>query len=202
MLHALTSLYREGLIASNSPFAVYPSSAPGQLSPVLEEFVRPASRLFHGYFREDLLVRAAQAPDTSMARVKAWSTGQAANIDFTTQANTVHVNEARRNLIAGRTVIVFDDFTTTGMSLEWARNLLYEAGATRVVLITIGKYGQSHIAHLPVRNDIVKPFARKGYTLDMFKKVSIPMTHSLAAQQRTRRSFELWKNGKPYPTEH
>ncbi len=198
MLHAITSLYSEGLIARNSPFAIYPSSKPGQLSPVLEKFVRPAARLFHGYFRHDLLIRAAEALDTSLERVQARNEGRAAKVSLINQANTVHVNRMRLNLIQHRTVIVIDDFTTTGMSLDWARNLLYAAGAARVILITVGKYPRPHTVYLPIHSDIVDPFQQKKYTLDMFKSVQVSMTQDPVAQACTRRSFEFWKDGKPY----
>jgi predicted amidophosphoribosyltransferase len=60
-----------------------------------------------------------------------------ANAYSSDQTNTVRVNPARRNIQSrdDRNVVVFDDFTTTGISLEWARNLLYAAGAGRVVIM-------------------------------------------------------------------
>ena len=55
------------------------------------------------------------------------------------------MNKIRRK---DRTVLVFDDFTSTGRTLDWARNLLYAAGASRVVLLTVGKYPSPYFLHL------------------------------------------------------
>jgi phosphoribosylpyrophosphate synthetase len=201
MIHAVTSLYLEGLIPPFSPFAVYPSSKPGKISRALQGFVQPVSRLFHAYFKEDLLLRAAAAPDTSLERVKARNEARAPNVSFTDQSNTVHVNPEYRNLIEGKTVVVFDDFTTTGMSLEWARNLLYAAGAARVILVTVGKYPRPHTVYVPVRDNIIVPFEPKQYKLDMFAPARIDMTQNPITPTRVLRSFALWKDGKPYPVE-
>ena len=199
MLHAVTSLYLEGLIPPHSPFAVYPSSNPNKRNRVLQEFVQPVSRLFHAYFKEDLLVRASEAPDTSMERWRAREEGREPDVTFTDQANTVHVNPKYWNLIDGRTAFVFDDFTTTGMSLEWARNLLYAAGAARVIMVTVGKYPRPHTVYVPTEDSVVTPFELKQYRLEMFKRVRIDMTQNSIAPLRVHRSFALWKEGKPYP---
>lgn len=58
MLHALSSLLLEGAIPRNPVVAIYPSSTPGRISPVLRSFLEPAAKLFHGYFIDDLLVRS------------------------------------------------------------------------------------------------------------------------------------------------
>jgi len=62
LLHALSSLLLEGLIPRNPAVAVYPSSTPGRASPVLQIFLELAASFYHGYFREDLLLRAKPAP--------------------------------------------------------------------------------------------------------------------------------------------
>lgn len=158
VLHTVSSLYVEGLLAKNAYFCVYPSSAQGKISEELEQYVRPAASLVHGYYKQNLLVRVVDAPDTSLARVRARNTGTSANISISTQASTVRVGETFRGKLAGRTVIVFDDFTTTGMSLEWARILLQAAGAAHVVLLTIGKYSTSYMGYEPRPPATIDPF--------------------------------------------
>jgi hypothetical protein len=39
------------------------------------------------------------------------------------------------------------------MSLDWARHLLYPAGADRVILVSFGKYGRNH----PLLHDFYTP---------------------------------------------
>ncbi|MFG3064842.1 hypothetical protein ACGFYM_40840 [Streptomyces sp. NPDC048231] len=47
-----------------------------------------------------------------------------ADISIGAQARTVRINPKYRGKLKGKTVIVFDDFTTEGKSIEWARTLL------------------------------------------------------------------------------
>jgi hypothetical protein len=191
MLHAMTSLYLEGLIQRNSLFAVYPSSKPGKISPILQEFLKPASKLFHGYFRDDLLVRAVQAVDSSMEKAAARKEGRPPNIPDTNQINTVHVNPAYRKTIKGRPVIVFDDFTTTGQSLEWARNLLYAAGAAQVILLTIGKYPRPHVVHRLNFLARISPFELGRYVYaDLFDTYEIGLTRASEGRHAIVKSFE------------
>ena len=200
MLHAMTSLYLEGLIRPNSLFAVYPSSKPGKISPLLKEFLKPASRLFHGYFKEDLLVRATQAVDSSLEKANARRENRRPNIPDTNQTNTVHINPAYRRTLQGRPVIVFDDFTTTGQSLEWARNLLYSAGASQVILLTIGKYPKPHAVHRLKPLAGVRPFERGEYVFsELFDKYEIVLTRNRDAQRAITNSFQYMINKQPLP---
>ena len=193
MWHALSSLYLEGLIPRNPVMAIYPSSKPGRVSPVLEPFIRPASNLFHGYYR-DLLVRAVEAPDTSKERGQ----GRGDNVSFLTQANTVCLNGEYENLIVGKTVLVLDDFTTSGRSLEWARNLIYAAGASRVILFTIGKYRYDHSVYTP-RDEFVAPFVRNDYTRGQFHKRIYQMSRSSDRRRILETSFDHWVKNEDYP---
>jgi phosphoribosylpyrophosphate synthetase len=200
MIHALSSAYVEGLIRPNAFFTVYPSSAPGRMSDVLLEFLKPASCFFHGYFKRDLLLRAREAQDTSRARARAAREGQPDPVDFSTQTNTVHVNVKYRRSLEGRSVVVFDDFTTTGMSLEWARNLLHAAGAREIVLLTIGKYPKAYTMYTPRARDLITPFTLGDYTVTRdFVSRTLPIKRDVQAPAILQQSFQYLKDDLPYP---
>lgn len=203
MFHALSSLYVEGLVHPNPFFAVYPSSTPGASSEKLGGFLRPAAKLFHGFYKEDLIVRAAPATDTSMERHRAWREGRRARVSFANQTDTVHLNPDYADQLAegDRTVFVFDDFTTTGMSLEWARNLLYAAGVGQVVLLTVGKYPKPHTVYAPVRDVTVSPFELRTYPPESFRAMDVPMPPRPSAEAIVQRSFEAIKEGLGFPVE-
>lgn len=155
MLHVLCAAYLEGLLPARAWFCVYPSSTPGAVNHQLSDFIEVAKVMTGASYKDDLLVRATQAIDTSRAR----AARRHGDVTIATQANTVHLNPAYRSALAkGKTVIVFDDFTTEGMSLDWARNLLTKAGATQVIGMTIGKYRKPYTFFTP----------RPGVTIDPF----------------------------------
>lgn len=193
VMHALSSLSLEGLIPRNPVIAIYPSSKPGRTSDVIESFLRPASKLFHAYYKRDLLVRGVEAINTSDARAQ----GNGHLVSFLTQANTVHVNPEYEDLIRDNTIILFDDFTTTGRSLEWARNLLYAAGASRVVLLTIGKYRWDHDIYVPA-GELASPFEIHQYEESDFSYSSRRMEQHFHNSEVLKESFELWKKDEPY----
>lgn len=193
IMHALSSLSLEGLIPRNPVIAIYPSSKPGRTSDVIESFLLPASRFFHAYYKRDLLLRGVGAPNTSDERAR----GRGHLISFLTQSNTVCLNPDYEQLLQDNTIIVFDDFTTSGRSLEWARNLLYAAGAAQVILLTIGKYRYNHDVYVPT-GELATPFEIHEYEHSDFSRRSYYMDQYDSNGEVLKRSFELWKAGEPY----
>ncbi|WP_435057812.1 hypothetical protein [Streptomyces sp. bgisy060] len=160
MLRLLSSAYLDGTLPHRSLFCVYPSSSPGQVSQQLAGFLTKAKVMVGSYYREDLLERTGQAPDTSLERWRR-SQGEASTADISigAQARTVRINPKYKGKLKGKTVIVFDDFTTEGKSIEWARILLNNAKAEQVIALTIGKYGTSrHTAYQLRPGTTVDPF--------------------------------------------
>ncbi|WP_259593341.1 phosphoribosyltransferase [Mycobacterium shottsii] len=163
-MHVVTSCYLEGLLVSGTHFCVYPSSKMGKVSAQLQEYVLPASRLVHGFYKDDLLDRYRNATDTSLERVNAKRQGRTPNVSILDQANTVKVDgKYIGGKLAGRTVVVFDDFMTQGTSLSWAYQLLSAAGASKVVLVSIGKYGGGRFLQ-KVSNGAMSPFEKREYS--------------------------------------
>ncbi|MFJ5657291.1 HAD family hydrolase [Streptomyces microflavus] len=160
MLRLLSSAYLDGALPHRSLFCVYPSSSPGQVSQQLAGFLTNAKAMVGSYYREDLLERTGQAPDTSLERWRR-SRGEAgtADISIGAQARTVRINPKYRGKLKGKTVVVFDDFTTEGKSIEWARTLLTSAHVHQVIALTIGKYGASrHTAYQLRSGTVIDPY--------------------------------------------
>ncbi len=163
MLRVITNCYLQGLLTPGTYFGVYPGSRLGSINPELEGFARPASSLVHGFFKDDLLERHTVAPDTSLVRYRARTRGVRADVTIATQASTVRIAEKYRGKLQGRNVVIYDDFMTNGISLDWARQLLQAAGTKRVVLVSVGKYGGSRYSHFDYRSSNLDPYAARTY---------------------------------------
>jgi hypothetical protein len=175
----------------------YASSTPGQSNETFAEVLGPAAKFFHGWLQQEMLLRETQAPDTSVLR----ASGRRNEVSFLNQCNTVIVNRAMRTHIEGKNIIVFDDFSTSGMSLEWARILLRAAGAAKVTLVSFGKYGKNHpISHqcFELAEGIVTPFQLGHYQLGMFRRHDYTLAEDDAAMPLTQELFRLWKDKRPY----
>lgn len=191
MLHALSSAYLEGLIPTGSFFVVYPGSVPGSISRQVQSFLRPASSFFHAYVRTRLLERAVRAPDTSLMRARARSQGREDPSTMLNQSNTVRLDPKFTGKLAGRTVVVFDDFTTTGMSLEWARNLLMLGAAESVVGLSIGKYS-SRYRFYDLDDADVEPYSINTLTEEDFVTESVQTPEVRGNAERLYELLDSW----------
>lgn len=190
MLHALGNLYAEGLICPGTYFCIYPPHAPGETNPVLDGFLGPATAFFARSYKREWIRRFSPAPDTSRLRARG---GRAEFID---QTNTVCLDATAYNALRrGPTVIVFDDFTTDGMSLGWAQNLLLAAGADKVVLVAIGKYGRRHSRYIPrIR---IHPFEEARYEPSDFERQLLHFAPDSDAETTVKRLFKDWQDKRP-----
>lgn len=104
------------------------------------------------------------------------------DISIAAQARTVRINPKYRGRLTGKTVIVFDDFTTDGKSIEWARILLSNAGATQVIALTVGKYPSRHTTytlHPPTSNHpgvTINPYTISDLAVTDFVSTTFPET--------------------------
>ncbi|MFF6979266.1 hypothetical protein ACFZAV_16320 [Streptomyces sp. NPDC008343] len=173
MLRLLSSAYLDGTLPGRSLFCVYPSSNVGKVSAQLAGFLEKAKVMVGSYYKEDLLERVIAAPDTSMERVKR-NRGEArtADISIAAQTGTVRINPKHRGKLDGKTVVVFDDFTTEGTSIEWARTLLLSAGAAEVIALTVGKYGSRHTRYELRPGTAINPFDINNLTAADFVKTT------------------------------
>jgi hypothetical protein len=147
LLHILAGLYAEGITFDKDTWwTIYPSSTPGEISPI-SEFWDKTAKEFRAKYIPDLFVRAQQATHSRNARGYNNQTGKY-NSDlegikraFNNQLTTVHLNSNYRTDVQGRRIILFDDFVTKGPSSHTARSLALAAGASEVIITSVGKYG-------------------------------------------------------------
>lgn len=137
--HLLASLYLDQRLQkdanSKQPIiALYPGHD-GAQNPALSRLLNLGSKIFRTSFLPDLIIRHRPAIKSAFARHK----NQV--VDINNQLQTIHLNPEYRSKLNGKRVIVIDDFTTRGFGFETARNLLYNAGASEVISVSVGKYG-------------------------------------------------------------
>lgn len=130
--YLLNAIFLSGLRSDTDLITVYPSHEQNKLNPLLETYSGDFAMLFKKRFLTDLLIRHTDAP-------KSQYQGRMRNIYD--QFQTINVNAAHGDRLQGKSILVLDDFTTTGYSLETARRMLLQAGARDVVGLAIGKWG-------------------------------------------------------------
>lgn len=169
--YLVSSCYQSGLMQRIDCVTVYPGHEAGSHSPILDEFSSILGTLFHRNYIEDLILRHTTAPKSQY---------QGANRSIINQLNTIHINPKYRRRIQDKRILVLDDYTTAGFSLETARQMLVRGGASDVTCLAIAKFRSYHSA------------TRIGRDFNPYEPVQMPEedVQVLRLQGRTIRSVD------------
>jgi histidinol phosphatase-like enzyme len=132
----LSQIYFSGLANDADYITLYPGHTLGSLNPFLNQFLQNYSRILKIRF-EQLIIR----------HVNARSSRRTNDRTLENQINSIHLDPTKQKYIQGNHIIVLDDFTTSGTSLEAAKLLLQQGGARRVTLMAFGKFRPSHVVY-------------------------------------------------------
>lgn len=134
-MYLVSQCYLSDLLSDIDIITVYPGHNKGSTNKVLKDYSSYLSLFFKDKFIDDLILRHTTAPK---------STYQQSQRNILDQFNTIMINPDYKKKIQTKNILVLDDFTTTGFSLECARRMLLNAGVERVVGIAIAKYRSTH----------------------------------------------------------
>ncbi|MFC1926403.1 HAD-IA family hydrolase [Chloroflexota bacterium] len=155
----LGTLYLDGIYSEIDTVAVIPGHSGGH-NPLMEKSLNRMAMLFRETFNPSLLLRHTAARKSAFAR-------RAGNsLTFQDQVITMCLScdlKKQSKMIDGKTILIIDDFITEGFSTEWARNLLYNAGAEKVISVAIGAF----------HNSIEVQSIAKGLKWDSYNPVNI-----------------------------
>ncbi len=133
----VSSLYFSGIHNQIDYVTVYPGHKVGFGNRVMNEAISIFGKCFRKKYLEDLIIRHTQSTKSQTAR----NSGIA--IDHLNQLNTIYLNEHPKKsntesykkspLGSGKTILVIDDITTMGYSLEAARAYIEKTGASVIL---------------------------------------------------------------------
>ncbi len=134
MLHLLASIYFEGIYQDIDFWTIQPGHSPNSFSPMTQH-LDTAAKLFRDKYKNDLIQRGTLAINSRDARKKGFLEA------LKNQLESTNVNPLYRGQLQGKNILYLDDFITAGPTTEISRNLLIEAGASKITNVSIGKYG-------------------------------------------------------------
>jgi hypothetical protein len=129
----VASLYFTGLIQGVDYIAVIPGHEAGFGNPSMDDYLAIVGDIFRKKYLRDLIVRHTSAP--SSREVRRAGSQPRPEVQFNTLKLTRKplkkgdVRYASKLDLRGKTVLVFDDFCTNGMTFEAARHLLKQTDA-------------------------------------------------------------------------
>jgi predicted amidophosphoribosyltransferase len=181
----LTALALDGVLTDVDTWAWYPGHDGTPIKPRYSEAFNLASRIFRDRHVADLLVRHQSAVKLATSRAGG------VRPPFSSQVHTVHLKPAHRAAVVDKHVLIADDFCTEGLSFEWARNLLYEAGARDVTCVSIGRYWDEYKMHVPKAGVHFDPWVPCSLGDDAFRVTTIRGNKDDAAEAEMRRLLAL-----------
>jgi len=134
-LYLITQCYLSGLIINIDWITIYPGHSQNSLNSTLHQYSESITRIFREKFVPDLILRHKDAPESKFQ-------GKKRNIFD--QFMTIKINSKYQKKIQGKSILVLDDFTTSGYSLETARCMLLKAGAQSVTCLAIAKFRRTY----------------------------------------------------------
>ena len=133
LFHYLVSqIYLSGLIQDIKYITVYPGHLANSSNNILSQYSDILKQTFNTSYLPDLLIRHTDAPESRRT--------PGPNRDIFEQFRTIQVNPSYKSKIKDASILVLDDFTTSGNSLETARRMLLNAQASNVVGLAVAKY--------------------------------------------------------------
>ena len=149
-LHLLSSLYSTDGFKSADVWSYYPSSdSKNSGQEIMTEFSELARTTFGKRNKGPLVIRHKPS-------VKRHMSGGDRN-DPRSQLDTIHLNPEYRDKLAGKTVVIMDDYLTRGVSFGVSASLLQKAGAAKMIGVSMGKFGNaSNVYSIEIQGD---PFA-------------------------------------------
>lgn len=150
----LSQSYLSGLIQNIDLVTVYPGHSKNSQNKILAQFSHILEKIQKNKFLPDLLIRHTT---TSASHATSGATR-----DIYQQLSTIKLNDSYQSRIKEKRILVLDDFTTSGNSLETARLMLLNGGAQSVIGLAFAKYRNTHnVATINGHWDSFSPFQLK-----------------------------------------
>lgn len=149
------NLSHEGFLNNKALLVDYPSHKPHKDNNLITQEIINKLKPFGSKYLVDILSRWKPTIDKSYIRSRRLHS----KVSFEDEINSLVL--WNQKIIRDRIIILIDDFTTTGLSLEAGRNLFSKAEVEKVVLCSFGKFCKNakHKMYIPEIN--FDPFAQK-----------------------------------------
>jgi hypothetical protein len=162
------------------------TTSSGNLNEELEELKERCRYLTNKRMNEPLFIRHTAVGKSRETLETRLSEGCKKHFD------SIVLNPFYSRRVKGKVVCVIDDYTTNGISFEAARNLLFNAGASKVILIALGTYkkGTNGIIQHEVY-DFSGNITEPGYNYTLKTRENLNGEYDAHARDEVRRIYEI-----------
>ncbi|MFC0273557.1 phosphoribosyltransferase [Metabacillus herbersteinensis] len=185
--HLISGVMKSSELRNVELWGTFPSSS-SSINEELEELKERCRYLTGRRMTQPLFIRHTPA-EKSHYTVHATRLSQGCTKHFDSIILNPYYNSSR---IRGKVVCVIDDYLTNGISFETARNLLLQAGASKVILLALGRYkrGAGGIYQHEVYN-LTGRINRAGYNYQLVSRNNLVGTYDPGARDEVSRIYEI-----------
>lgn len=140
--HIISEILTNPIYKTVDYWGVFPSSKKDKKN-FFMEYIKKRARIINGKkIKENVFVRYSDMP-TKKESPSTRLTFKSSK-DFETLEINPNLTKNPQKYIKGKTICIMDDYITNGYSAEAAKHLLLNAGARKVIFLSIGKYGTKY----------------------------------------------------------
>ncbi|TNP10771.1 hypothetical protein FHY71_26505 [Bacillus tropicus] len=184
--HLISGVMKNSELRSVDIWGVFPSST-GNVNEELEELKERCRYLTGKKMNKPLFIRHTAVEKSHRTKhERRLSTGCVKHF------NSIVLNPYYSSRVKGKVVCVIDDYTTNGVSFETARNLLLKAGASKVILVALGRYrrGRDGIYQHEIY-ELIGNVSSPGYEYVLNSRQQRVGTYDNSARDEVRRIYEI-----------
>lgn len=184
--HLISGVMKSPELRNVDRWGIFPSSS-GNLNEELEELKERCRYLTNKRMKEPLFIRhTAVGKSHHTLHETRLIQGCVKHFD------SIILNPYYSSRIKGQVVCVIDDYTTNGTSFETARNILLKAGASKVILVALGRFrkGQHGIYQHEVY-DLSGNVSKPGYKYSLNSKENLIGEYDNGARDEVRRIYGI-----------
>lgn len=184
--HLISGVMKNDLLREVGLWGTFPSST-GKINEEVEELKERCRYLTGLKMNEPLFIRHTLVS-------KSHHTHHSVRLSegCTKHFNSIHLNPYYSKRIKGKVVCVIDDYTTNGISFETARNLLFSAGAKKVILLALGRFKKGREGIYQYESyEITGDVTTNNYEYELLSREYIYGNYDDSARDEVKRIYEI-----------
>ncbi|PEZ18707.1 hypothetical protein CN337_20775 [Bacillus anthracis] len=184
--HLISGVMKSNELRNVGIWGTFPSSS-GAINNELEELKERCRYLTGKQMSQPLFNR-----HTVVTKSRHTDHGVRLEQGCTKHFDSITLNPYYSKRIRGKVICVIDDYITNGISFETARNLLFKAGARKVILIALGRYKRGvHGIYQYEEYNLNGDISRPGYQYDFINRKNLVGEYDDSAREEVQRIYDI-----------
>lgn len=184
--HLISGVMKSNELKKVDIWGIFPSSS-GEINNELEELKERCRYLTGKQRSQPLFIRHTIVN-------KSRNTDRQVRLEqgCTKHFDSIKLNPYYSKKIKGNVVCVIDDYITNGISFETARNLLLKAGASKIILIALGRYKRGVNGIYQYENyNLIGDISETDYQYKFKKRDRLIGEYDEGAREEINRMYEI-----------